>query len=292
MLSKLRHFSDGPDAGLEASKLAVDVGPLLSCLGAQPDTLVRVQAGTLGICFTVRAGARTRFLKSHATPQGRDALDKEIALLDAAYAGRLHVERVECDGRLWLVTDTLTRSPVAPGIADVLSAIAGYEARLACHEWAPRMRRDDTMSSLVDASHEALAHLTSKKLIAHETAQQVQRYLTQLAQALASMPPVVCHGDLGPANLMHDAEGLVAVDWEDAFLGVAGYDFLYWLTFFDNRKHLSAGIFGHTPWPKEIDIAMLVMIVLLKCDLSVRAARVAGNALSFDQRLGEILALA
>ncbi|MDN4574782.1 hypothetical protein DBB29_19455 [Pandoraea cepalis] len=198
---------------------------------------------------------------------------------------------MECAGRLWLVTDSLQPPRMAPVIDDVLSTIAGYDARLSPDVWASHMRADDTISNLVSEAHRALAHLASAKLIAGDIARGVETCLGVLERALASMPPVVCHGDLGPANLMRDADGLVAVDWEDAFLGVEGYDYLYWLTFFDNRRYLGESIFGRTPWSRDIDIAMLVMIVLLKCDLSVRAGRVAGNALSFEQRLGEMLAL-
>jgi hypothetical protein len=287
----LRHFSSASDAGLEASKAAVDVGPLLTRLNANLDTLVRVQEGTLGICFTVRVGARPCFLKSYATDEGRGALEKEITLLGAAYAGRLRVAGIECGNRLWMVMDVLDRPGAAAGVEDVLKTISRYEEHLSPSVHGARMRPDDNMSSLMREADIALERMASRNLIGRDVARQVETHLHRLEQSLKSMSTVVCHGDLGPANLMCNEDGWVAVDWEDAFLGVEGYDFLYWLTFFDNRRHLGDHVFGLTPWPREVDVAMLTMIVLLKCDLSVRAGRVAGNTLTFDQRLGEMLAL-
>jgi len=276
---------------LEIGQAAVDPGPLLEYLGSDPDTLTRLRIGTLGVCFTVGgAGRRACFLKSHATLAGRRALDKEISLFQMAYP-RVRVDRFECSDRLWMVADVLSTPIVAPGVADMLATISQYEARLSSDACVSCLAPGDDMQALLCEAEEALARLASSSHIGTAVARQATLHLHRLKQVVPSMSPVVCHGDLGPANLMCDAEGLIAVDWEDAFLGVAGYDFLYWLTFFDNRKYLGEQIFGRTPWTKEIDVALITMILLLKCELSVRAGRLMGNVLSFDQRLGEIFVL-
>ncbi len=90
---------------------------------------------------------------------------------------------------------------------------------------------------------------------------------------------------------MFDGKTPVVIDWEDAFWGIEGYDYLFWLTFFDNRKYYSQKIFGKTPWGKEIEIAILILIVVLKSELSFRSNRYKENKLTFDERIVEILNL-
>ena len=103
---------------------------------------------------------------------------------------------------------------------------------------------------------------------------------------------VLCHGDFSPANLVGNGPALTVIDWEDAFWGIEGYDFLYWMTFFENRKYLSQDIFSVTPWDKPTDIAILLLIIVVKSHISLLSKDYMTYSLTFEQRLNEILSLA
>jgi hypothetical protein len=110
---------------------------------------------------------------------------------------------------------------------------------------------------------------------------------------LPTLSPIICHGDLSPRNIMASRDGeLYAIDWEDALWAVEGYDYLYWLTFFQNRRfYHSAGAFGVTGLGRDIEIALMISVVLIKGYIAALNGTNATNSLSLSQRIAEISAL-
>jgi 5-methylthioribose kinase len=138
----------------------------------------------------------------------------------------------------------------------------------------------------------ALARLFANHAISPVIHAEVEKNFSILFENIDSMPTALCHGDLGPENIMCQSDARpVVIDWEDAFWGVEGYDYLYWLTFLRNRKYYTQDVLGRTSLGKEIEISILLLIVVLKSELSLRMDPKMTRQLSFEQRITEILAL-
>jgi len=91
---------------------------------------------------------------------------------------------------------------------------------------------------------------------------------------------------------MEDPDGVVVVDWEDAIWAPSGYDYLYWVTFLTNRRWLVKEELNVTGLGLRTEIALMVMIVLLKSVIGVRSKASATYTIGINERLSEILNLA
>ena len=83
----------------------------------------------------------------------------------------------------------------------------------------------------------------------------------------------------------------IVIDWEDAFLGFEGYDFLYWLTFFKNRKFYSRDMFDLTEFGCELGSAIMVLILVLKSELALSSGEYDVHSMSINDRLLEVINL-
>ena len=135
-------------------------------------------------------------------------------------------------------------------------------------------------------------HLFDLGLINSFTYEKLKENFTLLEDIVGHFNPIICHGDLSPKNIMENDKGnIIAIDWEDAFWCFEGYDYLYWLTFYGNRKYYSNAILGHTVWTKKQEVAIMTLVIVLKCELSFRMKNYHTNKLTFDERISEILHL-
>jgi hypothetical protein len=296
VLSKLRHFTDGEANDLAKLRAGVDVRPALSALDAPNAPFAAVSGGTLGVCFIATIDGRERFLKSYASVEGKPNLEKEIRILLHLYGKTLGVRSIEVpeengQSRLWLFMDALRPLDAPMGPRDTEALVESYRVPLASLP-TDVLTSADTLGTLIDDAGRGLSNLASAGQIGNAMYSDLHLRLTYLAQNWRSFPSCIAHGDLGPRNVMAADGHPVVIDWEDAFCGVEGYDYLYWLTFFENRRHYNKDILGRTPLGIEAEVALLAMILLLKSDLSLRANTLAGNQITVEQRISEVLALA
>ncbi|MDC7784340.1 aminoglycoside phosphotransferase family protein [Rhodoplanes sp. TEM] len=299
MLSKLAFFEAGapaPSAGPgqdEALRAAIarQLGQ-----GGRPVRVVPASGGTLGVCCHVEVGAERLFLKTHLpSAAARANLAKEGEILRRLYGTAVLRDAVEVvvpgeAARLCLVMAELAprTAPMPP--ADAAALVRDFSQMLA--GWRPAGLPDDwTIEHYVAHGERAVARLEGQGFLTSPTAAAVAGLLAQLRAALEGLPRVLCHGDLGPKNLMTDGSRPVAIDWEDAFWGVPGYDYLYWLTFIENRPHLSGAAFGRTGLGAPLERAILALVVLLKSELSVRSGAHLRHAVPIEARMAEVLAL-
>ena len=294
MLSKLRHSGTviRPSSEPEQKELTSRLNALF---GVDLAGLRFVPGGTLGVCFKADLNGQPRFFKTHAIPSGRCTLQRESAFLKATAAKQtdprlLHV----ADGgaeRVWLHTRQLEPCrPLSP--QEVLALIAGYETVLERHpELASVVPASDSISQLLSEAESALDFMIRNSLLSPFVINAAHSKIDRLKLVCADLPLQLCHGDLGPANIMTGDGSLVALDWEDAFWGIAGYDYLYWLTFFGNRKWLSTDAFGHTTLDRSTEIGLMLIILLLKSWISVLNGSYLQNTLTIDNRLLEVINL-
>lgn len=291
MLSKLRHLS----AANTFNPLKEDLmSGLQRIFGAHLVKIEVVDGGTLGLCFTGELLGQKRFFKTYATPAGRSTLEREAGFLVATAGARvdagLNSVTSGQETRTWLNMKVLQPGyPLHPeAVRDIVSC---YERALSPIESEIAIPSSESFDLLLSEANAALATLSQERLISGRITEQVQNYLDLLLSSAPAWERQICHGDLSPANIRSDDMGPVVVDWEDAFWGVAGYDYLYWLTFFENRKWLLPEQLGHTCLGKKNEVAIMTAVILLKSILSVRNGSYRANAISFDQRLTEVIKL-
>lgn len=295
MLSKLRHFAGDHAGDLTGLRSRIDVRPALEHIGAPEAPFAAVTGGTLGVGFVATVAGRQQFLKTCASEEGRGNLEKEIRILSHLYGETLGIKRLEVaetcgPSRVWLLMDALRLhdAPLSP--VNTLALIDGYRSRLASLQ-VGSLEPSDTLGNLIDDAGRGLSNLVAAGQIGPSMYDTLHSRLSYLAREWRTFPSCVAHGDLGPRNIMTADGRSVVIDWEDAFLGIDGYDYLYWLTFFENRRHYDKYVLGRTPLGVEAEVAVLAMILILKSDLSLRANTHVGNQLSAEQRISEVLAL-
>lgn len=294
MLSKLRHFGTEICSyhvpGQEELKSSLDALLDDSLVG-----LSFVPGGTLGVCFKANLNGEPRFFKTHAVPSGRFTLQREAAFLKATAAEQtdprlLHLTEGGA-GRVWLHTKLLEPSRLLTP-SDVLCLIAGYEKKLQLDSGlASVVPASDNIMQLLSYAESALDFMAGKNVLSPFVINTAHSKIGRLKLDCADLPLQLCHGDLGPANIMIGNGSLIALDWEDAFWGVAGYDYLYWLTFFGNRKWLSKDRLGHTTLDRSTEVALMLIILLLKSWISLRNGSYLQNSITIDQRLLEVINL-
>jgi hypothetical protein len=83
--------------------------------------------------------------------------------------------------------------------------------------------------------------------------------------------PVLCHGDVGSANLYQFQKHPLLLDWEDCFWGFHGFDEVYFLTFLSNRTMISELSLSQTGLESDIAKATYSLIVVLKEFINLNA---------------------
>ena len=104
-----------------------------------------------------------------------------------------------------------------------------------------------------------------------------------------SEPHILCHGDLSNVNMLQRNGKAYIVDWEDAIWGVRGYDFLYWLTFMDQRTYMRKDTLQALGLCTERSKFILCFIILMKSYVSYKNKSYLNNKVTFSRRLQEAM---
>jgi hypothetical protein len=302
VLSKLRHYREPPQTALSDLRACINPWPLLRSQGWCPASVQAQGVGTLSATFSVQSAQGARFLKTHLLPSGRDRLLREARLLSALYGESLSVAVLHdpdsSAGRVWLAMTHLDTCSDAPGPRDVRDTLAALDLQAAGHvisgcssDQHPQGDLSDGFTALLMMARSSAALMSEHGLLSLEALVCVDGALERLERCDPGLERVACHGDLGPANIMRAGSSWVLIDWEDAFIGVRHYDYLYWLSFFSNRSSYAERPLHQIDLDRDIARDLLVMIVLLKCELAWRSGVWKHHALSFSDRILEMLEL-
>lgn len=294
MLGKIAFFEtdNRPDIAADRARILPALRRQLQSSGRNA-VVAPVLGGTLGICFDAEIAGEKRFLKTHLPDAAaRASLAREADILERLSGKTIVLDRFEvplADGtsRLCLLMPAL-----APLPAPIEPAHAAAMAR-ECGERLGDWRPDDlpAFEHYLVAANRALKTLSDRGLLEQPSATEMRGLMRLLAERLPNLPAALCHGDFGPKNIMLEGTVPRIIDWEDAFLGIAGYDYLYWLTFMENRPFLQTAAFGRTGLSPKIERAILALVVLLKSYLAVCSGAYLKHALSAQARITEILEL-
>lgn len=264
-------------------------------LSGRAVVLTPAGGGTLGICFDATLSGEPRFLKTHLPrARARANLAKEAEILRKLYGPAVALDCFDVqlsDGtsRLCLLMPKLMQLS-APMRADEAAALSrqcneqlrGYQVETPASDWS--------FAQLLVYAHRAVAVLLDRGLLDQKSTNDVRRLIAHLEDYLDDQPRRLCHGDFGPRNIMTDGVRPLVIDWEDAFSGIEGYDYLYWLTFIENRRFLHEAL-GRTGQEPALEHAILALIVVLKSYLSVCSGSFASHRISIQSRVSEILDL-
>lgn len=294
MLGKIAFFEtdDRPDIPADRARILPALQQQLQSYDRDA-AVTSVLGGTLGICFDAAVAGERRFLKTHLPgASARASLTKEADILFRLYGRTIVLDRLE----LSLADGTTRLCLLMPSLASMAGAVQPVDAAALASDCSERLGdwRPGTLPSLKDylaSAATALQTLSERGLLEQTSASELHRLIALLEDRLPDVPETLCHGDFGPKNIMLDGPVPRVIDWEDAFRGIAGYDYLYWLTFMENRPFLQTAAFGRTGLPQEIERAILALVVLLKSYLAVRSGASLKHAVSAQARIAEILEL-
>lgn len=293
MLSKLRSFENNvrlPD--LEGDHYFLNA--LKNKYGEELSCLKRIKGGTFSICFEGEINNKQYFFKTNTLNAQTSSLDREVIILNRTTENCIEARLInffDNDFPLsWLQTKLL-KSSHAQTPEQVRNLIKSYELGLKKLGNFRLASKQNSFNLLLVHAESSINFLLNLKLISNQIAEKAFECIEIARHATSDLDYQLCHGDLGPANIMSNGVREIAIDWEDVFWGFSGYDYLYWLTFMGNRKWLSHKFLGCTGMGRAEEIAIMVVIIIIKSKISVSAGVHQYHSISFDQRLQEVLDL-
>jgi hypothetical protein len=293
------------DAQIQDIRHAISPLIFLDKLGHKVSHYHRIDGGTLSSAFILNLSDEKIFLKTHILPDGSVTLLKEYELLDKLYSNEMSINKYIITNdlsterkigsllkdQLWLSMPVLDHGnrPLTPDeILDVLDKI---NLKLCPIPHYSTTSGHDTIETIHSMAHGALDALSQANLLDNEAKKSVKLCLSIIENEFAKLNPTICHGDLSPANIMYFKNKPIFIDWEDSFIGFQEYDYLYWLTFFENRQYYTHQPLGKLKLDINIARATLVMIVLLKCEIAWRSNAWLKHSLNFSDRIFEVFHL-
>lgn len=290
MLSKLEYFKKRRDDAAPHRKYGVTTvfNELYRQKGYHTE-LLPGDLGTLGITFVCKGLPEgTKFVKTHIPGERyRKDLEKEYLLLKAAEGDRLGLQMVETsfngEDQAYLMMDMLTENcEMTPD--KIRQLIREYQSKLT----------DTAVAGLYDitdihaAAVEELEVLSKKGFFCERVHETCSQDLDLLKNRFPDMERRLCHGDLGDRNIMMTYSGqTVVIDWEDTFNGCDGYDYLYWLTFFNHRKFYGSECLNGLQTEPNISRAITTMIHIVKDAISYYSGAYKTNSMTMEDRLLE-----
>lgn len=277
MLSKLIYY-----------KTKINLPSLATYFGLKENELdlKALNGGTLGVTYklTLPSGIEY-FLKTY--DKNKKTLDKEVLLLKAANPNCLNLmakKFVLPNNEVGLMMKFLQPcKSVNPN--EMLSIINSYQSGLSQIMY----KNLYTINDLISNALCELKNMMNANFFEKELALFCYEDLKEFEKDIDKYPKIICHGDLGIRNIIKNNDDFVVVDWEDAFWGIQGYDYLYWLTFFKNRPLYSKEVFCKCNLDVKTIKSVLILILILKISLSFYNGVYKTNSLSGEERLREVL---
>lgn len=296
MLNKLHYFkqsSEHPVAQEEKNAIKEQFVSYFRQKGKEL-SLSALDGGTLGVVYRCEGlTSAPVFVKTHLLGKKyQNTLEKEYFIFKSIYDDTLYCDRISIQmengaERTFLLMDWLC--PIQEMSIENILKIIGQFGKIDQSKLEAFDMYD--IAELLAEAKSALLEMAAKGFYSLQIAQRAESALWDLEQYLLTAPRVLCHGDLSDKNIMLDPQqASIALDWEDAFWGIEGYDYLYWLTFFNHRKYYSMkNVFSLSSLPREIVTGVLIMILLVKNAISYHSGDYVNNTLSMEKRLEEIL---
>jgi hypothetical protein len=300
MLSKLLHYE------VPITSINTDIEVLMSVLKAHfeknnqsVDVRGNFVKGNLGVFFNLVLDGKSYFVKTHLIGiEYRTNLIKEIAILEHLYKESLEIIRVDLSmgdiGYTFLIMDELMPLKFKPDIDTLKRLVKEFSDKLSTFDVTKdkdvylQLNNRYNLSYIQKKAYQALNFLKENNYLSNNISKEIESCLLKGENTYNFKCDILCHGDLSNKNILLKDNQMIVVDWEDAFLGTEDYDFSYWLTFLDQREYYSKNMLYTICQDRAKCKYFMLLIVTLKCYLSVINNEYMNNSFSFDQRLEEI----
>ncbi len=173
----------------------------------------------------------------------------------------IEVLRFEVDDYLITAIEELPPAK-KPLTGEVFRLIGSCESRLT--ETPSILSKNFNLNLLIDFSRNAISYFRLSGQLGASWVSRLENDIDTLNAFYNQTKQVIVHGDVGPANILESNNGLVLIDWGDAFWGFQGFDQLYWLTFLQNSRDLNKECIDKLELDIEVCQSTLNVIVLLK----------------------------
>lgn len=244
--------------------------------------------GTLGIFFESYINGKRKFIRTHQYgSKYEENLLKEIEIMSAIYGDIIEIEKVEVDNKgktqYFMVMDYLSPCPHPLEPDEVKKCIDNYQKKLLNTD----IKAMYTFEQLLKAGEKSLNILYEQGFLKKSIFSRCNDSLQQIKRKNFSY--VISHGDLSNVNIMYTKDEFpIVVDWEDSLFSFPEYDFLYWLTFFSQRKYYSPTIFKKNSIDKIWGIDVMVLIIIIKSNMAYQNGSYKNHKISFQERINEI----
>lgn len=246
--------------------------------------------GTLGVFFEVILGKKRKFVKTHLPGiKYQNNLIKEIDVMSHIYKNTLEIVRkdvvINRMAYTFMIMDYLQPADGVTGLDEVRMYISTYQQQLS----EAKVSANYSFDEILKAASDSLELLFADAFFSKYIYMQCKNSIERVGDKANRLKPVICHGDLSNVNIMRTLDGNpVVIDWEDLLTAFPEYDFLYWLTFFSQRKYYSDNIFEKYNIDKIWGTDVMVLITIIKSRLSYENESYKKNSLSFQDRIIEI----
>jgi hypothetical protein len=289
MLSKYYYYSKNKTIERVHDSEALKLRHYLSDLGySEVETEIAQFSSTLGVFYSLKLDGKEYIAKTHLPGDVYyDNLIKEYEIFHLLYADIMKITLIEleCEKNAYIIMDVL--SPIDRKISMEIARSLLEEINQKISEDKIHSVRYD-LGEILSQTLLCTEKMAQKMILSKEIAEKSKEYL-HILQKLLLEPRILCHGDLSNKNIMMCQGEYVFIDWEDALWGVQDYDYCYWLTFLDQRKYYGQEPLRGNHHNVEESKALMLMIVLMKCWISVCNGQVGINKITFDERINEIL---
>ena len=290
MLSKYYHLKKN---SIEETK--VDIDAFISTLEIKlrekyKDVKIEqtFPGGTLGIFFELHINGKRKFVKTHQYGiEYKENLIKEIEIMSVVYSDIIEIERVdiEINGRqlVFMIMDYLFPYNYSTDFYEVKKCINNYQRKLATKNIEVKYCFRD----VIEAGKESLEILYADSFLKKDIYLHCRESLQRIMEK--RYLEVVNHGDLSNINIMYTEKQIpIVIDWEDSLYAFQEYDYLYWLTFFSQRKYYSSSLLENNGIHKIWGTDVMVLITIVKSEMSYRNESYKNNRISFQNRINEI----
>lgn len=217
-------------------------------------------------------------------------LKKEYEILSLLYKDLIRIKKeeisVEGEKYFFIIIDKLM--PLEKNLcpSEIMKHIESYQKKAFKME---NINYSYDITSILEAGFESIEVLYTNELISKLMKSRCNYQLKSLTEEIVSKKKLICHGDLSNNNIMKFNELPLVIDWEDAFIGVESYDFLYWLTFYEQRKYSIQEQMKKNGIELNYGVCLMVLIILIKSQIAFHNRSYVNYELSFENRLSEVL---
>lgn len=295
MISKIIYYNeekrDTTDNTLNINIYVKGIYEYLELKGKKVEFKQLINDGTLGIVFSMKIDGRDKVVKTHLNNITiKNRFINECCIFKKIYGKTINIEileiKIENCYYTYLVMDELSNDLKHVSIDLINKIISVYKDNFkeGFRNNIPNIR------DILQRYNTGKKILLEKKLISKKNIKIIDS-IDIIEKDICAEKLVFCHGDLSNKNIMQKDNENIVIDWEDSFFGVEKYDFIYWLTFMQNRKYYNEYYFKLYKLNNQRSLYLFVVILILKCYLSYINKTYVNNKVSFDDRLDEVFSL-